>query len=312
MSSRAKVTIYSDGGADPNPGAGGWGVVLIHEASGAVRELSAGVPNTTNNRMELMAAIEALRALKQPCDIEFYTDSEYLRRGVVEWMSGWKKRGWRKSNNDPVLNADLWRALEQELGRHQIQWHWVKGHAGDEYNERADQLATAAIRQQEQPIRRDATDFEAYILVSARGNEGFWGVLHRASDGKEEIYWDSVPKTSVNRLLLLATFNALLATPDEASLTIFTTADYLRNGATKWVKAWVKRGWTTKAGSPVANADIWQEIIDLMRQRRVTFPSVKLEDMQVEFEDVAERVREVIQAEMAQQAGDDESLRWAE
>lgn len=312
MAEKARVTIYSDGGADPNPGPGGWGVVLIHESSGALRELNGGEPRATNNRMELTAAIEALRALKQPCDVIFYTDSQYLRRGVTEWMAGWKAKGWRKKDNDPVLNADLWQALDQELRRHDIEWNWVKGHAGNQYNERADQLATEAIRAQLQPQRRDAADFEAYILVSARGKKGYWGVLHRSSDGHEEIYWDEETNTSSNRLLLLGAFNALLATPDRASISIFTTADYLRNGATKWIKGWQRRRWLTKKGDPVANADLWQEIADLMRTRNVHFPSVKLEDMQLEFEDVAERVREVIQEDMAQQSGDDATLTWAE
>lgn len=306
-----QVTIYSDGGADPNPGVGGWGVVLIHQSSGSVRELSGGEAKTTNNRMELTAAIEALRALKQPCRVIFYTDSQYVRRGVTEWMYGWKKKGWHKKNGDPVLNADLWQDLDRELNRHQIDWNWVKGHAGDTYNERAHQLATQGIRQQDGPVRRNPTEFEAYLLVSARGKKGYWGVLHRAADGSEEIYWAEEDNTSSNRLLLLAAFNALLATPDGASLTIYTTADYLRNGATKWIKGWQRRNWMTKKGDPVANADVWQEIADMMRTRNVHFPPVKIEEMQLEFEDVAERVREVIQEEMEQHAEDD-SLKWAE
>jgi len=141
------VTIYTDGGCEPNPGAGGWGVVLIFEdpKSGKVhtRELSGGAPDTTNNRMELTAAIEALRALKKPCVVELYTDSEYLRRGITEWMDNWQRTNFKKGT---IKNVDLWQTLNAETARHEIHWHWVKGHAGNTYNERVDQLAAAAMR----------------------------------------------------------------------------------------------------------------------------------------------------------------------
>jgi len=142
-SSLPRVEIYTDGGCDPNPGPGGWGAVLIHPKK--TLELSGGAPDTTNNRMELTAAIEALRALKQPCAVDFYTDSQYLQKGITEWLPAWKRRGWRKANGKPVLNVELWQTLDDLCSRHEIRWHWVRGHAGNAYNERADQLASAAI-----------------------------------------------------------------------------------------------------------------------------------------------------------------------
>jgi ribonuclease HI len=138
-----KVTIYTDGACSGNPGPGGWGVLLRfgkHE-----KELSGGESETTNNRMEMTAAIEALKALKRPCQIEFYTDSEYLRKGITEWMRGWKRRGWKTAAKKPVKNQDLWRELDIAIQEHQINWHWVRGHAGHRENERVDQLARAAI-----------------------------------------------------------------------------------------------------------------------------------------------------------------------
>ncbi len=138
-----KVVIHSDGGCLGNPGPGGWAAVL---ACGArKREISGGIPATTNNRMELQAAIEALRALKEPCEVEFFTDSEYLRKGVTEWIRGWKRNGWVTKGRQPVKNADLWRALDAHLGPHKIAWRWLKGHAGHAGNERCDELARAAI-----------------------------------------------------------------------------------------------------------------------------------------------------------------------
>lgn len=143
VSANRRVTIYTDGACRGNPGPGGWGAVLIfgpHE-----KELSGAEPLTTNNRMELTAAIRALAALKRPCDVALYTDSQYLRSGITEWLEQWKQRNWRTSDRKPVKNVDLWQALEAEIQRHRIEWHWVRGHAGNPGNERADRLANEAI-----------------------------------------------------------------------------------------------------------------------------------------------------------------------
>jgi ribonuclease HI len=138
-----KVVIHSDGACHGNPGPGGWAAVL---ASGsATRELSGGVAATTNNRMELQAAIEALAALKQPCAVEFHTDSNYLRDGITKWLHGWKRNGWKTQTKQPVKNEDLWRQLDAAVSLHTVNWHWVKGHAGHVGNERCDELATVAI-----------------------------------------------------------------------------------------------------------------------------------------------------------------------
>lgn len=137
-----KVTIYTDGACSGNPGPGGWGAVLIygeHE-----KDLSGGELDTTNNRMEMLAVIEALRSLKSECDVSIYTDSTYVMKGITEWIAGWKARGWKNAAKKPVKNKDLWLELEAEVARHKVEWNWVKGHSGDEYNERADALAFAA------------------------------------------------------------------------------------------------------------------------------------------------------------------------
>lgn len=136
---RPQVTIYTDGACSGNPGPGGWGAILI---SGVHRkEINGGEAHTTNNRMELLAAISALTALKQPSDVDLHTDSEYVRNGISKWIFGWKKKGWRTADNKPVKNAELWQQLDAASGRHEIRWHWVKGHAGHPENERADELA---------------------------------------------------------------------------------------------------------------------------------------------------------------------------
>lgn len=143
MSEENRVVIYTDGACSGNPGPGGWGAILRfgeHE-----KELNGGEFETTNNRMELTAAIEALNALKRPCAIDLFTDSTYVRSGISEWMDGWKRKNWRTSTNKPVKNAELWQALDAARERHDVAWHWVKGHAGHPDNERADELARGGM-----------------------------------------------------------------------------------------------------------------------------------------------------------------------
>lgn len=137
------VEIYTDGACRGNPGPGGWGALLRYGS--AEKQLWGGARETTNNRMELSAAIEALNALKRPCRVKLYTDSEYLRRGITEWLANWKRNGWRTAARQPVKNADLWQALDQAASRHKIEWHWVKGHSGHPENEVADMLANRGI-----------------------------------------------------------------------------------------------------------------------------------------------------------------------
>ncbi len=139
------VIIYTDGACRGNPGPGGWGAILT--AGAHERELCGGELATTNNRMELMAAIQALEALKKPCQVELHTDSQYLRTGITEWLAGWKARGWRTAAKAPVKNEDLWRRLDEARLRHQVDWRWVKGHAGHPMNERADGLARQGMLQ---------------------------------------------------------------------------------------------------------------------------------------------------------------------
>jgi ribonuclease HI len=138
-----KVEIYTDGACKGNPGPGGWGALLI--AAGQQKELYGGEPNTTNNRMELRAVIEALSALNRPCDVTVHTDSQYVQKGISEWIHGWKARGWKTAAKEPVKNVDLWQALDAAQARHVIQWRWVKGHAGHDGNERADALANRGV-----------------------------------------------------------------------------------------------------------------------------------------------------------------------
>ncbi|RYF96617.1 MAG: ribonuclease HI, partial [Caulobacteraceae bacterium] len=137
------VIIHTDGACKGNPGPGGWGAIL--QAGGKTKEISGGEPLTTNNRMELTAAIMALEALTRPCEIDLHTDSKYVMDGITSWIHGWKARGWKTADKKPVKNDDLWKRLDLARARHDVKWHWVKGHAGHPLNERADQLANRGI-----------------------------------------------------------------------------------------------------------------------------------------------------------------------
>jgi ribonuclease HI len=144
MTESKRVTIYTDGACSGNPGPGGWGAILFF--NGTEKEISGGEAHTTNNRMEIRAAIEGLNALKRACAVDLFTDSQYVRQGITQWMHNWKRRGWRTADNKPVKNEDLWRELDEAAGRHDVAWHWVKGHAGDPINIRVDELAVAAMK----------------------------------------------------------------------------------------------------------------------------------------------------------------------
>ncbi len=167
-----EITLYTDGGCQGNPGPGGWGVVLLHRTPAKVnrKEMSGSEPATTNNRMELSAAIAGLRALRVPCKIQLFTDSEYVKNGITKWIAGWKKNGWRTKDRSPVKNADLWQVLDLSVQIHQIDWQWVKGHAGVPENERCDVLATTAIEKVKKLFTREelAEQKRAFLVKMAR------------------------------------------------------------------------------------------------------------------------------------------------
>jgi ribonuclease HI len=142
--SKGTVIIHTDGACSGNPGPGGWGVVMDY--NGVRKELLGGAADTTNNRMEITAAVEALNALKRPCKVEMHVDSQYVKDGITKWIHGWKRNGWKTADKKPVKNAELWQALDEAIKRHEISWHWVKGHDGHPENERADELAREGMK----------------------------------------------------------------------------------------------------------------------------------------------------------------------
>ncbi len=282
------VTIYTDGGADPNPGPGGWGAVLIHPASGQITELSGGEPHTTNNRMELTAAIRALEALKQRCRVHMVTDSQYLRLGVTRWLADWVARGWRRRVGE-VQNLDLWQRLDELARGQDLSWAWVKGHSGDPHNERADRLATAAIRAQREALglagaaTAPEPRTEVLLKVSGGGGRGVWAALVRrpARAGEEagsepapedEVLRGTAPALSANQLDLLAATAVLERLPPGEPVAVYTGSDYLRHGASRWLPGWRRRGWKTQEGKRVANRELWERLEAAAAAHAVEWP----------------------------------------
>jgi ribonuclease HI len=282
-----QVEIYTDGGCKPNPGAGGWGAVLL--AGGRkVRELEGGEARTTNNRMEMMAALEALRSLREPHGVVLITDSTYLKNGITRWMKGWRKRSWMTQAGTPVANKDLWEALDRELERHQVRWRWTRGHSGNRWNERADELATRGRRQRAQAARaasfvpkaetasalpKKPADIHVYCAATcdARSGAGAWAVLTKGPRG-EETRRGAGSATTANRLHLLAVIEALRGLQASVDVAIHTCSDYVKDGATRWLAGWCARGWRTASGRPVRNQDLWRELSALLGRHRASWP----------------------------------------
>lgn len=274
-----KVIIYSDGGADPNPGIGGWAAVLQYRRHEKV--LSGNDPSTTNNRMELTAAIAALEALKRRSTVEFHTDSEYLRKGITKWIENWIARDWKDKKGKPIPNADLWQRLWPLVQQHDIDWHWVKGHSGNPLNEKVDALARQA-RLKISPAEKLAVNIpRLYLRSSCKGNPGpgGWGVVLEMGDEFEQNSGSELNTTN-NRMEVGAAIEGLLLLPRGSEVQIFTTSDYLFQGATRWIHGWRQRDWHKKDGTPVANADLWQALDKLQEGYAVHWVNAKGQDLE--------------------------------
>ena len=249
------VVIYTDGACDPNPGPGGWGAILRYGRR--EKELSGSDPQTTNNRMELQAALAALQALKRPCRVTLNTDSEYLRRGISEWMPAWQRRGWRTTERKPVKNQDLWQALAVEVERHTVEWRWVRGHAGDRLNEQVDQLARSAIPRPTLPGEdKDAVHLFTRASCLGASGPGGWAVVIRRGDEITSLS-GSVAEATANEMELKAAIQGLGTLTQPSRAHVYTVSKYLHQGITRWVSGWRARDWRTKEGQPVRHKTLW-------------------------------------------------------
>lgn len=268
------VTIYSDGGADPNPGIGGWAAII--RSGRRERVLQGNDPDTTNNRMELQAAIAALEALRRRCHVDFYTDSQYVRQGITRWIDGWAKRSWRSEGGRAIANVDLWKRLWELSENHEIVWHWVRGHSGHRYNERVDELAREARLAITPEVSLGRNVSRLYVRASVSGNPGpgGWGVV--LEEENETRQWSgSEPGTTNNRMELRAAIEGMRVLPPGTAVQLFTSSDYVFQGATAWLNGWRRRNWQKKGGQPVANADLWKELDRLASERTVKWVNAK-------------------------------------
>mgnify|MGYP000661814632 CR=1 FL=1 len=294
------VHVYTDGGCDPNPGPGGWGAIIRWQDQEPVREwvLSGNDPNTTNNRMELCAAAAALALLEGllgRCQVYLYTDSEYLRRGITEWIEEWVSRDWRTSGKQPVKNQDLWRVIHRLVQAHDVTWHWIKGHAGHPLNERADQLATAALRTVQCSLSSPAAAppavddgrpaVEIYVKASSRGSagRGGWGAVLRMDEHTRSLS-ESEQSATANSMLIRGATAALHALTRPCRVTLYSDANYLIQGASTWVKNWQAHGWTTRDGKSVANRAEWEALLEAASRHHVTWIQIRGDDVPADLE----------------------------
>ncbi len=292
MTDLPEVFLYTDGACDPNPGPGGWAAVLRfgkHE-----KVLTGYEARTTNNRMELQAVIAALNALKKPCHVILHTDSEYVQKGVTEYLARWKAKNWRTADKKAVANQDLWQTLDEALQRHQIEWEWVKGHAGDPQNERVDRLAVSMIPRSVLPLG-DENAIHLFTGVSCLGQTGpgGWAVIVKQSDSRQELSGYEA-ETSANRLHLLAAQKGLEAAPADRPIHLYTPSDYAAQGATQWVKNWMAQGWRTKDGQPVKHREMWQAIVRASQGREVKWHPLKDEVRPAESQQAEALARQAV------------------
>jgi ribonuclease HI len=254
------ITIYTDGACNPNPGPGGWAAILLQPGS-EPQELCGAEAQTSNNQMEMRAVLEALKSLHAPHRITLCTDSQYLRQGITDWLPRWEQRGWQTTAKKAVKNQELWRALAAEIERHRIDWQWVKGHAGDKWNERADELARSMLPPSELPLD-DTSAIHIFAAASYLGKQksGGWGVVLRYGEHTKTLSGHE-SGTSANRMHLTAAIKGLQTIKKTLPVHFYTNSDYVRDGITRWVKGWQQRNWQTKSGRPVSNQDLWQSLI---------------------------------------------------
>ncbi len=288
------VTIYTDGACSPNPGPGGWAAILRygeHE-----KTISGGETQTTSSRMELQAALSALQALKRPCSVALYTDSEYLRQGISEWLARWQEQGWLTSKREPVKNQDLWQALADEAERHDVEWQWVRGHAGDPFNERVDQLARAAIPRPTVSAPNDDVVqlFSRASCLGAHGPGG-WAVVTRQGSETSSLS-GIVVKTTANALELQAAIEGLAALPQPCQVQVYTVSQYLQQGITRWVAGWQARGWQTKQGQPVRHKALWLALQNAMMGKQVEWHCLPGDDRPPESQQAAKLAAQVARA----------------
>jgi ribonuclease HI len=290
----APVQIYTDGSCSPNPGPGGWAAVLLFDQGNKIVELHGNENQSTNNRMELTAALKALQSLEEHNDVEIFTDSRYLQRGISEWLAKWKTNGWVTAEGAPVKNRDLWQAFSIQIERHKITWTWIKGHSKNSWNERADELA-AAVRQSlnTSTVTLDPCGVHLYAGVTWRHSLacGAWAVI--LNYGRHyKVIGGASNNTTANRLYLHAVIEGMLSLKRTIPVYIYTRSGYLRDGLEVWLDSWRKRNWLTRDGAMVSNVEQWRQLASLKEKYPIKIVSVSPENPPCHLQEAKELARE--------------------
>ena len=269
------VEIYTDGSCRPNPGYGGWGAVFIKGSS--TWTLSGHEPETTNNRMELSAALAALQSLGEAHEVRLFTDSRYLQEGITRWLAGWRLRNWVTATGEPVRNRDLWERLAREMERHAIEWQWVKGHGGDAWNILADELAGAVQPQSRLPLD-DLNGVHIFLGISWKqsAKRGAWAAVLSYREHVKTV-GSIIEGGTSNSLHIMSAVGGLSRLKRPLPVHVYTTSGYLRDGAALWLHQWQRRQWQTREGLAVSNREQWQMLARLLATYTVDFHLVDRE-----------------------------------
>jgi ribonuclease HI len=288
------VQMYTDGSCSPNPGPGGWAAILLFDKGNKEVELQGAEEFSTNNRMELTAALKGLESLEEPCDVEVLTDSRYLQRGISEWLVKWKKNGWVTIDGSEVKNRDLWQKFSVQLERHNITWTWIKGHNNNSWNESADMLAKTVRHELNTTTTTcDPSGVHLYAGVTWKHtvNSGAWAVvLNYGSHYK--IIGGTSNNTTANRLYLHAVIEGMLCLTRRIPVYIHTRSGYLRDGLDSWIDGWRNRNWLTRDGNAVSNVEQWRKLAELKEKYPIKVMSVSSENPPCHLQEAKELARE--------------------
>jgi ribonuclease HI len=265
-----RVRIYTDGSCRPNPGPGGWGVVII-DGNEQVATFSGSEEETTNNRMELTAALRGLQQLDKPHEVELFTDSRYVKDGISQWMKNWLARGWTTITGEEVRNRDLWQQLAAEITRHTIAWSWVKGHSTERWNILADELAGGDRQKTLLPLG-DEGSIHIFLAITWRQKigAGAWAGVMRYRHHLR-VVGNVRREGSGNSLHIVSAVESLTELKRPLPVHIYTTSGYLQEGANNWLNQWRGRDWQTREGLEVSNRAEWQTLAGLLDRVAVTF-----------------------------------------
>lgn len=277
------IQIYTDGACKSNPGPGGWGAIILYPDR-PPHKINGGEKITTNNQMELTAVIKALETIQESTDrIVLFTDSKYVKEGITNWIDNWKKNNWQTSLNSPVKNYSLWQNLDNCAKNLDIQWEWVKGHADNQWNVAADKLACSAVPSIDTNVEKiieklpvddpDAIHIFTAIAFSAKLKTGAWAVYLRYKTHTKSIS-GTMENTSSNQLHICSAIGGLQLVKKKYPIHLYTLSDYLKDGASIWIRNWHRNNWKTKEGEPVKHKDLWISLQQLTQAYQIKWHRV--------------------------------------